>query len=324
MRKLTSLALTAIVVLSGRNFVLASELRLYGDQELREAKQVYEPNIRAIFRQDLIRRLPHEQRYALSDVRLVMPLRGKHPLQFSARPNDRSVIAPVLSVKFLDELTIAWAWFHERGCRTEYLTSYLSLLLGFRKIDAGPLEAFNLPQSVIKNERVNSLSLKLHKTAVYFLLAHEAGHLFYGHRPYTGGPASQQQEQTADDFALSAMASVGVMPAGMIQYFIAAYMYEPLPDLDTWEFESGQIAELTHPLTNTRVRRIADRIAMQPLDYAHSERNLQLATQAVVYAAKQMAGIAEHMEHGGVRLYSAGWLTEHFPSSRFATACPAR
>lgn len=324
MFKLIPQILAGVLVVFGSNPTIAGEPRLYSDRELREAKRTYEPNVRAIFREELIRRLPGEQRYALSNVSLAMPLRGKHPLQFSARPIDRTVVVPVLSLKFLDELMIAWAWFEERGCETAYLTSYLSLLLGFKRIDAGPLEAFNLPQWIINDERVNSLSLKLHKTAVYFLLAHEAGHLLYNHQPATGGATSQRQEREADDFALSAMARIGVMPAGMIQYFIAGYMHEPLPDLETWEFETRQIAELTHPLTDTRVRRIADRLAFRPMDYAHSEPNPVYASQIVAYAAKQMRGIADHMEHGGMRLYSAGWLMEHFPQSRFAGACPAR
>jgi hypothetical protein len=231
---------------------------------------------------------------------------------------------PVLSVKFLDELTIAWAWFEERGCQTEYLTSYLSLLLRYNEIDAGPLEAFGLPEWIIEDERVNSLALKLHKTAIYFLLAHEASHLFYHHTPAPGGLASQRQEQAADDFALSAMARIGVMPAGMIQYFIAGYMFEPLPDLETWELETGVIAELTHPLASARVRVIANRLADRPLDYAHSEQNPTQSSKIVEYAAEQMLGIADHIDHGGVRLYSASWLVEHFPRSKFANACPAK
>ncbi len=30
------------------------------------------------------------------------------------------------------------------------------------------------------------------------------------------------------------------------------------------------------------------------------------------------------MDHGGVRLYSAGWLREHYQQSNFHNACPVR
>ena len=323
MLKLILHILTATIMLLSSSLGFATDPGLYSDRELREAKQLYETNVRGMFRKDLVQRLSSQHRYALSDVRLAMPLRGKHPLQFSARPSDRTVIIPVSSMKFLDELTIAWAWFELSGCRTEYLTSYLSLLLRFNAIDQGPLEAFDLPKTIIKKQDVDDLSLKLSKSALYFLLAHEAGHLLYNHQPAPGGPTSQRQERAADAFALSAMARVGVVPFGMLQYFIAGYMFEPLPDLETWEFQTGVIAELTHPLASARVRHIAERLAKRPIDYAHSERNPQAAAQLVGHVAQQMSEIADHMDHGGMKLYSASWLIEHFPQSRFAVACPA-
>jgi hypothetical protein len=48
---------------------------------------------------------------------------------------------------------------------------------------------------------------------------------------------------------------------------------------------------------------------------AHSERNSTLASQNVAYAAQQIAGIADHMDHGGMRLYSAGWPWSIFPGA---------
>jgi hypothetical protein len=313
-----------LIMWFGVSTLPVAQIHIYSDQELRAAGQRYEPNIRGIFRQDLVRQLPAADRAVLANATLRMPLRGEHPLQFSARPSDRSIVAPVMSLKFIDDLTIAWAWFEENQCETEYLTSYLSYLLSAQTLRAGPMQAFNLPMSVINNERVNSLSLKMSKTAIYFLLAHETGHLVLNHRTNLTGEASQAQERAADNYALSAMANVGVMPAGMLQYFVAAYMFEPLPNLQTWEYNAGVIAELTHPLTSERVRMIADTLAANPMGYAHSEPNPQYAARLVEGLAYMIAEIANHMDHGGVRLYSAGWLREHYPQSNFHNACPVR
>lgn len=306
------------------NDLTAAQIHLYTNKELMDAKRVYEPNIRGIFREDLIRQLPAADRGVLAKVILRIPLRGEHPLQYTARPLDRSIIVPMMSMKFLDELTIAWAWFEENGCQTAYLTSYLSSLLGFNSIHVGPMKAFNLSMAVTKNKRVNSLSLKLSKSALFFLLAHEAGHIVRNHQAHTKGLKSQAQEQAADEYALFAMARIGVMPAGMLQYFMAAYMFEPLPDLQTWEYKADVIGELTHPLTSKRVRLIANSLAANPMGYAHSELNPVNAAQQVKNVAAMISEIANHMDHGGMKLYSASWLREHFPEKNFYNACPIK
>jgi hypothetical protein len=184
------------------------------------------------------------------------------------------------------------------------------------------MKAFNLPMQVLNNSRVNSLSLKLSKTAIYFLLAHEAGHLVLNHQVNLTGESSQAQEKAADEYALSAMARIGVPPLGMLQYFISSYMFEPLPNLQTWEYNAGVIAEMTHPLASSRIHLIASTLAANPINYAHSEPNPQLAANRIENLANMIKAIANHMDHGGVRLYSAIWLREHFPESKFSRACP--
>lgn len=311
-----------LIMWLGVSTLPAAQIHIYSDQELRVAAQRYVPNVRGIFREDLVRQLPAADRARLANATLRMPLRGEHPLQFSSRPSDGSIIVPIMSVKFIDDLTIAWAWFEENQCETGYLTSYLSYLLSAQTLSESPLQAFGLSMSVINNERVNSLSLKLSKTAIYFLLAHEAGHLVLSHRINLTGDSSQTQEKAADEYALSAMANVGVMPAGILQYFMAAYMFEPLPSLKTWDYNAKVISELTHPLTSDRVRMIANTLATHPMNFAHSEPNPQYAARLVEGLAYMIGEIANHMEHGGLRLYSAGWLREHYPQSKFRSACP--
>lgn len=322
MHKLILQALLTAYLLLGSCSIAVADIHIYSDYQLNEARKVYQPNIIGMYREDLVRQLPAAHRQALANVQLHLPLRGKHPLQFHARPWDRSITVPIMSVKFLDELTILWAWFEENNCDASYITSYLSSLLGSQDMSQGPLQAFGLSMSVIDKPRVNSLSLKLSKSALYFLLAHEAGHLLNNHQGGAEGLKSRLQEKAADDFALSAMARVGVVPAGMLQYFIAAYMFEPLPDLNTWEYAEKVIGELTHPLASSRVRNIAQRLAAKPMDFAHSEPDPQHAVQLVNVIASQISAIANHMDHGGLKLYSASWLQKHYPKSRFAGACP--
>jgi len=304
--------------------VQAVSFNLFNQQQLMEAKNTYENNLIGVFREDLVRQLAYEHRQKLSNVKLNMPLQGEHPLQYGAQPWNKTIIIPISSVKFLDELTIVWAWFEENNCDTAYITSYLSSVLGKRETQEAPLQAFGLNMSVIKNKRVNSLSLKLHKSAIYFLMAHEAGHIVHNHKVNLKGYESQAQELAADNYALNAMASIGVMPAGMLQYFISSYMFEPFPDLKTWEYQQNTIGELTHPLASERLHNIANRLSSNTMDFAHSEVQPQKASMIVANAAVQISNIAKHMDNGGMKIYSASWLLKHYPKSQFRVACPIK
>jgi hypothetical protein len=321
MRKLSALA-TLALGLTFPGLLQAQEIRMFTDQQLVAAAAIYAPNVEWMLRHDLARRLPASQRTALAGVEIVMPLRGGHPLQFAAQPSDQTLIMPASSLKFIDELTIVAAWFEERDCDVGYVHSYLSATLRYGGIGVSPLGAFGLSMGVTDREQVNDLSLKLSKTAVFFLLAHEAGHLMLGHHPGAASVISQAQEAAADAFALDIMARAGVPPAGMVYYLLAAQMLEPLPDLETWELEEEVIGEFTHPLSADRVRRIADRLAEAPLNFAHSESDPVRGADQVRYIAKQLAGIAQGMHHGGVVLYSASWLLDRYPVEDFLNACP--
>ena len=301
--------------------LLAQNIQLYSDNELYEAKQRYEPNVRAIFREDLVRRLPVTQRNILANATLEMPLRGKHPLQYSAKPWAKRIIIPVMSLKFIDDLSIVWAWFIENNCEPSYITSYLSSLLSYNEINLPPMQTFGLNMSVIKNERVNSLSLKLSKTAIYYILAHEAGHVNFNHSVSKNKIFLRKQEEVADNFALNTMERIGVMPAGMLLYFMAGYMFEPLPDLETWEYEEKTIAEFSHPLVSDRIHRIAQRLGAKPINFVHSEPNPVRVKQQVIILANKMSEIANQLDNGGMKLYSASWLRKHFPRSKFSNVC---
>lgn len=238
---------------------------LYDETTLSEAKRTYLGNLRGVWSQDLVAKLPPRIRSSAVSVSVEFPLVGRNamPLDFYASASNRTVYIPIASVKFLDDLATAVAWQNERGCDEGSSFDYVGMLEpGLRSPPPPPpLQALGVPSNILETSHyVNDVSGKALKSAIYFVMAHELAHVLMQH-PGNRGVASelsQRNEVAADEFALESMAGIGVPPLGMVIYFMAAYRYQPtMGNVTEEDYRELSRVYNTHPLASDRIAALA-------------------------------------------------------------------
>jgi hypothetical protein len=145
------------------------------------------------------------------------PIKGD-PLAFYVPPDQIRVVFPIFSVKFLDDLSTAYAWLQLNGYVLDTISEYTAMLM---HKDLGgryppPLQALHIPPDALQNKRVDELAMDHFVTARMFILLHELGHIYYNHR---GSMIANEVE--ADQFAIEVMRRSPVPPVGMLVYFMA-------------------------------------------------------------------------------------------------------
>ena len=281
---------------------------LYSDETLTERKTRYEPNIRWNFQNLVVGSLTPQERAQLGPVILALPLRGAgatrgHPMAFYA--GGETVTVPIQSVKFFDDLTVAWAYFWANDLSLEPVTDYLGMLKYRNPQEIGgrfppPFEALGVPADAWKQDPVvDDVSQKALKSALVWIMAHELGHIYYRHPGYVGVTAEEAQanEAEADRFANTIMRRVGVAPLGMVQFFMMMAHFDPnpvdFPNEAAWQAHLSEDA--THPVTAARLQALADDLLQSPEDFAASEQDLAAGVERVRFAAEQVRGIAEFL-----------------------------
>jgi len=239
---------------------------LYAPDVLRSASNTYSSNINAVLYQDVGGYLLPGELRVLNETELQQPWeRTKDPFEFSAYPDRGVILVPTLSIKFLDDLAIALAWYERFGCNKESVFDYVaSLDFGEGRIQA-PLPSLGVPEKAYElDEYVDDVSQKTLKSATVFLLLHELGHIYYDHRGYEGitGTEAQAQETQADAFALKVLRRMHLPPLGMSVWFLAVSMRDPA--------EPGSPRQ-THPMTADRLGAIADELRQSPDDFIEPE-----------------------------------------------------
>jgi hypothetical protein len=288
---LLSFLLLATVLASFQEIDYAS---LYQLETLRRDSAIYAPNLRGIWEEDLLPRLKAEDRGPTEGVRLNLPLVGvnRHPLDFYAL--WPVVTMPIMSVRFLDDMALAVAWLDGRGCDTDAVSDYVGIF-ALRGPSAfggagGPLEVLGISRDrAIANASVNDAALKAAKSGIFFLMAHELGHIRFGHRR-AEGLASQRQEIEADQFALALMREIAVIPVGISIWFTMASRWELGP-------------ATTHPLTSDRLLAIAAYLRQHARDFTLGQASPELWLPRVHSLADDIGQIGTILDDPKIRDY---------------------
>src|SRR5205823_3447504 len=103
---------------------------LYTQSELARAGSIYTPNLRGMWEEDLLSRLTITERQRAGVVTLHLPLVGANrgPFDFYSFAAERKVYLPISSVKFLDDVSIAIAYYESRGCGMGPISDYVGIL----------------------------------------------------------------------------------------------------------------------------------------------------------------------------------------------------
>ena len=269
-------------------------------------------NVTLLLREDIPAALPRTQRARAATIDIRFPDRGPHPISIFADPAANAVILPRETLRFLDDMAILTAWFERHDCERLWTGAYLAGLLQGREAPRPPLAAFGLDRdTLLADPFVDEMSAWILSDTVYFLVAHEVGHLLLDHRPGLTGAASQAQEMEADAFALDTFAAIGRPPGGMVATF--AWML--------W-FDVHDPEHSTHPISGARLQAIADRLAAEPMQFAFSDPDPQRGLRTVQSVASEIARMAEIASTDGLASLAPLGLSAQFPAARFPTACP--
>lgn len=281
----------------------AAAPEIYSDKQLAADKKRYIQKFKFLLEKGLWDFMTLDERRALQGVVLWHTPRGAGPLSFTSvvfegRPTVR---APLLSIKFIEDLSIAYAWRYQNGYSLEPIDEYLVMLKHrpAEKFPRGrapdPMTALGVPPRVWERDpKVDNLSLKFRNTAWAFILAHELGHLRFGHTLTDASSAEiQRQEEMADEFAVDLLSRSHTIPMGMILWFQATAGYmknrSDFPS-DAAYFEWAR-TKAEHPVNGSRMRNLASTMKRQ----ASAERDPHQA-DVLQFIAVRLAAIGETIE----------------------------
>lgn len=233
----------------------AEEPRLYDDAALAEWGARYERSTQRILDEVIRPALLSEEQTRLADARLDLPMHAEgsqrgRPLAFYAAGSR--VVMPVYSLKFLDDLCTAYAWLQINGYSLETISDYTAMLrYGAVQASAAyaPLAALGVPANALDDKRVDELALGHFVTARTFILLHELGHIYHGHRGGQGA-GSRMNEEAADRFAADVMVRTPLPPLGSLVFFMADASWAGYPAAE----------DDTHPLSGARLHALAARV----------------------------------------------------------------
>ena len=303
LRRRPGRACLAMVLLAMSAQAVPAAQTMYTDKQLTEDKIRYTQKFEFLYETGLRNFMTPNEKRALTDVVIRHPLRGATPLtvkslEFEGVP---TVVAPVKSLKFIEDLSVAYAWRYNHRYSLEPMDEYVAML----KLAAGqdppgdwspdPMKALGVPPKVWEREpQVDDLSLRFRNTAWAFILAHELGHLAMGHTQAKASPAEiQRQEEAADEFAVDLLGRSQTVPMGMILWFQATAGY--MRNRSDFPSDAAYIAwvqnEASHPVNGARMRNLAMIMQRQ----AAAERDPGQA-EFLNYIAERLVVIGETIE----------------------------
>lgn len=274
MKYIYSFARVLILLAAVQVSAIGSPL-LYNDVTLRQLQESYSISTRDIYTRLIWLNLSSQEKQALRQVRLDFPLHSSgrsrgQPLGFYTTRDLSTIVMPAYSLKFLDDLCVAYAWLQINDYTLETVSEYVGMLKYRNANDfprgrfPQPLKALQIPNNALQDARVNELYQLHFATSRAFILAHELGHVFHKHPNYEEVEMKQARrgEEEADKFALRILNTAGVEPLGILVYFMAAAHWEcNYIDFGSLQFyETYLEREATHPVTARRLEIIASEL----------------------------------------------------------------
>jgi len=288
-RAAIALAATVLVLAAaaqGRDYGAMYDDRLLG-QKQPDYREVVLWNLQNVF----LPKLTAAERQRLRSLTLDFPLRGPTGglFEYFAERSGR-VVLPVMSIRFLADLSVAFAWLDTNRYTMESVTDYVSMVkyqdpakFGGRYPD--PRAALRIPANATDNQRVDNLSQQILNQSLSFLLLHEMGHVLYQHPGYGPGvprARARENEDEADRFALEVLRRVGQPINGLLFFFLAAaHFVDHRADFGSDADYQVSLAKDTHPLTSDRVARLAQYLREHAADYGRLQSDPSRAAVAI-------------------------------------------
>lgn len=288
MRSFTTLLLAVFAMITVGLVMpgVAHATGIYPDSVLKRDAPRLKRAVTRIYNEGLKPKLRAGEAAAFRDVRFQfpMPRPDDATLNFYAGFIDGqgTVVLPLQSLKLVEDLMTAFAWLYVSKRPFGPLDVYFAMLQ--RKIheDLGRegqrdiLTLLGAPRNVLKNKKVDDLSLRLRNEAFAFITAHELGHVLFKHKGLADITPAQARadEIESDRFALDLLARTGTPPMGAVMFFQAQIFSLPHrgdhKTLKDWQAYLDTTS--THPLSVDRMRAMASMIAGPLADRRTTER----------------------------------------------------
>ena len=238
----------------------------------------YSDNVKALYNEELRRFVP-------VNVAVEVPLSPEKGPFYNFYARGGTIYLPVSAILFLDQIITAQLWLERNNYETDVVFDYLGMLK-YRRFSTYPLPwpTLGIPADPYKDVWVDNMSQEYLKTAILWILAHEAGHVNLGHTR-----SSIQNELAADRFATNCFRQMGYIPKGMtILFTLYTNLFYHRGDFaNQHAWESYVKENMTHPTTATRLRQLAMQLGDRPEDFV---RNLANANKNETQRLRSMVG----------------------------------
>jgi len=237
-----------------------------------------------------------EEQARLGRVTFHMPLiaTGLEPLGFYAAGD--AIVASTASIRFLEDVALAYTWLDMNGYDTRTVADYLLMLRSWterRGRPPAPLAALCVPDFGQAGERVEERARRVFNTVIVFAMLHELGHVLFRHPGNQGVPpeVSRANEEAADRFALDLFARIREVPLGVsLLFFTMAHLFENRAAFESDEAYQRALAARTHPLSPARLQSLARHLTAGAEAYARGFRpGAQATALSVALEISQLA-----------------------------------
>jgi hypothetical protein len=296
--------------------------QMYSDAILSKKLNRVKANLTATVEVDIPKFVDPADKVKLRTFKAHLPLRGKAPLDLNFDGNTINI--PAETLQYIDDLATLKAWLDKNQCDSDRLfPNYLHRMkVTPAKERKDPLTAFGLRSAdLLLDPFVDNVSLKYYNSSVWFLIAHEIGHVAQGFKNSPSEAAAIAQEERADAFAIKVLRRARLNPAGIYLYFLATSFGEAFGGPNT------------HPTSAARIQAVATELKRDRSDFValdsttpseDAQRILQIANSigGIGFLLNKNQELREKVEKekGPDKLVEID--AEVFPKIDFTRACP--
>jgi hypothetical protein len=219
------------------------------------------------------------QAHAFFGLKLNLPATaepGANPLDCYS-PHDGQITIPLLTIAFVEEMSEAYAWLWANHYSSLTVDEYIGMLRNRPPSQfpgnryPSPLLALHIPADAMNDPTVAHMAARVRGTTLSFLLLHQFGHLNYrtsAEEAAMRHDRIEAREEMADAFALEVMKKNSEIPAGLLM-LIHGMLYLPAE------------APKNHPVSNQRLKAMADFLDIRVHEFSEGRPDGRLATLAI-------------------------------------------
>jgi hypothetical protein len=269
---------------------------LYDDRELADLQASYQRGWKNNFDNVLSKAFSAEERSRFANVQFRMERRiaDREPVGFLAGGNQ--VLASAASLKFFEDVMLAYTWLDLTGRNTQSVTDYLMMLRYWdarRGRPPKPLDTMCIPATSTMDAKITEQATRVFDVAMVFVLLHEYGHILHRHPGNAGVPPaiSRTNEAQADGFALDVFTRLREPPIGVaLLFFIFSHLHESRIDFRSDEAYQATLAARTHPVSPERLQAFARNVSAQAETYGRFFlRGAQVSAMSLSVQVTQLA-----------------------------------